>query len=83
MGEGQALQCLVCHSMVSAPLNTSMAHNKRKESQYNAHQEVENAESEHCERDAYVAVVVEEIEHSDAQAAPPAASKTRHIVVKT
>ena len=33
------------------------------------HQKVKNAEAEHRERDADVSVVVEEIQHADAQAA--------------
>jgi len=32
-----------------------------------AHQKVENAESEHRERDTDVTVVVEEVEHANAQ----------------
>jgi len=40
-----------------------------RERRVTPHQKVENAESEHRERDADVSVVVEEVEHADAQTA--------------
>jgi len=51
--------------MVCASINTRRTTRDRR---INAHQKVENAEAKHRERDADVSVVVEEIEHADAQA---------------
>ena len=55
-------------------------HSRTENSKITPHQKVEDAEAEHRERDADVSVVVEEVEHSDAQAAHP--SPTSHNAIR-
>jgi len=52
----------------TAPCGAAAPRNTRK-ARLTAHQKVENTEPKHGERDADVSVVVEEIEHADAQTA--------------
>ena len=52
-----------------------------RKSTKSAHQEVEDAEAEHGERDTDVSVVVEEVEHPNAQTTPATHNKQPPVVV--